>query len=240
MSILNDLFEQIIQSEERIRERFSKLRAVNSEIQGTVVKYQDFTDELKSLKGLLVLKNQRLAEEELNLKWFTIQEDVLNKERKELSGRTEHLSQNKDKKEDAIENENEEFTADVVKFTAQFDFCERGNEKRMTEATKQIEALRRKEDRLKQDMASVKQTQEQITSQLEEKNGLSVNNSRTERKLTALTTQIQHANEQTRCLQADKKRVAAFKPHNNPEFKRFQVRVDQNIMHNKGRGGKSS
>ena len=26
MSILNDLFEQIIQSEERIRERFSKLR----------------------------------------------------------------------------------------------------------------------------------------------------------------------------------------------------------------------
>ncbi|KAJ7373688.1 hypothetical protein OS493_011297 [Desmophyllum pertusum] len=214
MSILNDLFEQIIQSEERIRERFSKLREVNSEIQGTVVKYQDFTDELKSLKGLLREKSYR---EELN-----------------ISPRT------RTRKKTPLKTKNEEFTADVVKFTAQFDFCERGNEKRMTEATKQIEALRRKEDRLKQDMASVKQTQEQITSQLEEKNGLSVNNSRTERKLTALTIQIQNANEKTRCLQADKKRVAAFKPHNNPEFKRFQVRVDQSIVYNKGRRGKSS
>lgn len=59
------------------------------------MKYQDLKDELKSLQGLLVLKNQCLAEEELNLKWLTIQEDVLTKKRRELSGRNAHLFQKK-------------------------------------------------------------------------------------------------------------------------------------------------
>lgn len=68
---------------------------VNNEIQDYQVKYQDFTDELKSLQGLLVLKNQRLAEEELNLKWFKIREDVLTQKKTELSSRKENLFQQK-------------------------------------------------------------------------------------------------------------------------------------------------
>lgn len=58
-------------------------------------KYQDFTDELKSLQGLLVLKSQRLAEEELNLKWFKISETVLTQKRKELLEREKILIQQK-------------------------------------------------------------------------------------------------------------------------------------------------
>lgn len=68
---------------------------VNNEIQDYQVKYEDFTDELKSLQGLLVLKNQRLAEEELNLKWFMIREDVLTQKKTELSARKENLLQQK-------------------------------------------------------------------------------------------------------------------------------------------------
>lgn len=58
-------------------------------------KYQDFTDELKSLQGLLVLKRQRLAEEELNLKWFKISETVLTQKKKELLEREKILIQQK-------------------------------------------------------------------------------------------------------------------------------------------------
>lgn len=58
-------------------------------------KYQDFTDELKSLQGLLVLKSQRLAEEELNLKWFKISETVLTQKKKELLNREKTLIQQK-------------------------------------------------------------------------------------------------------------------------------------------------
>ena len=68
---------------------------VNNEIQDYRVKYEDFTDELKSLQGLLVLKNQRLAEEELNLKWFMIRGDVLTQKKTELSARKENLLQQK-------------------------------------------------------------------------------------------------------------------------------------------------
>lgn len=38
---------------------------------------------------------------------------------------------------------------DVVKFIALFDLCGRGREKRITEATKQMEEVRRKEQRMK-------------------------------------------------------------------------------------------
>lgn len=48
-------------------------------------------DELRSLQGVLTLKKQSLADEELSLKWFTIQEDVSAKMRKELSEGNEHL-----------------------------------------------------------------------------------------------------------------------------------------------------
>lgn len=58
-------------------------------------KYQDFTDELKSLQGLLVLKSQRLAEQELNLKWFKISETVLTQKKKELLEREKILIQQK-------------------------------------------------------------------------------------------------------------------------------------------------
>lgn len=95
MSVLNDLFVQIVQSEERIRERFSILRKVNSEIQDFQLKFQDFTEDLKSLQGLVVLKNQHLAEEELDLRWFGIRGVVSLKKRQELSARAEHLCQKK-------------------------------------------------------------------------------------------------------------------------------------------------
>lgn len=58
-------------------------------------KYQDFTDELKSLQGLLVLKSQRLAEEELHLRWFKISETVLTQKKKELLEREKILIQQK-------------------------------------------------------------------------------------------------------------------------------------------------
>lgn len=65
--------------------------SVNREIHEYQVKYQDFMEELKSLQGLLTLKNKSLAEEELSLEWFTIQGGVSTKKRKELSEENEHL-----------------------------------------------------------------------------------------------------------------------------------------------------
>ena len=49
----------------------------------------------ESLQGLLVLKSQRLAEEELNLKWFKISETVLTQKKKELLEREKILIQQK-------------------------------------------------------------------------------------------------------------------------------------------------
>lgn len=67
---------------------------MSDEIQSYQVKCEDLIDEMKSLQGLLVLKNQRLSEEELNLKWFKIREEVLVQKRAQLlTGREKLLKE---------------------------------------------------------------------------------------------------------------------------------------------------
>lgn len=68
---------------------------VNGEIQDFQQKLQDLAEELKSLQGLVVLKNQHLAEKELDLRWFGIRGVVSSKKRQELSATAEHLCQKK-------------------------------------------------------------------------------------------------------------------------------------------------
>ena len=57
------------------------------EIKVYQMKFQDSEDELKSITGSLVLKTQRLAEEELKCKWFGIRESVLREKTIELVNR---------------------------------------------------------------------------------------------------------------------------------------------------------
>lgn len=68
---------------------------MSDEIQNYQAKCEDLLDEMKSLQGLLALKNQRLSEEELNLKWFKLREEVLVQKRTELLTRRENLLKEK-------------------------------------------------------------------------------------------------------------------------------------------------
>lgn len=68
---------------------------MSDEIQYYQAKCEDLLDEMKSLQGLLALKNQRLSEEELNLKWFKLREEVLVQKRTELLTRRENLLKEK-------------------------------------------------------------------------------------------------------------------------------------------------
>ncbi|CAH3034578.1 unnamed protein product, partial [Porites evermanni] len=153
-SRLRLLFRDIVrvrafnQHNEKAAEKAKQL--LNNEIQVYQAKYQDFTDELKSLQGLLVLKSQRLAEEEINLKWFKISETVLTQKKKELLEREDILIQQKEEMEDATDCDKEEFSREVVKFMALFDFCGKGKEKRMTETNEVMGELKSDEQRIKQ------------------------------------------------------------------------------------------
>ncbi|XP_068754437.1 coiled-coil domain-containing protein 172-like [Montipora capricornis] len=137
MSILSDLFDQIIQSEEKIRERFSKLREVNKEIHNCQSKSQDLLDEFKSLEGLLIVKNQSLSEEELKLRWFKIWEDVLVQKRAELLTRKALLFKQKEETKETIASHRRRFAKDAVDFMTNFDFYGRGKRKRISSAPKQ-------------------------------------------------------------------------------------------------------
>ncbi|XP_074614072.1 uncharacterized protein LOC141873891 isoform X3 [Acropora palmata] len=108
---------------------------------------------MKSLQGLLVLKIQRLSEEELNLKWFKIREEVLVQKRAELLTERENLIKEKKETEETISYHKKSldqayctgslqarpakikalnrFANGALEFMANFDFCGRMREKRI-------------------------------------------------------------------------------------------------------------
>ncbi|XP_066029448.1 uncharacterized protein [Pocillopora verrucosa] len=123
---------------------------VNGEIQDFQRKFQDLAEELKSLQGLVVLKNQHLAEKELDLRWFGIRGVVSSKKRQELSATAEHLRQKKEETERAIGIEKKNFARDVTQFISLLESDDRAKGNQFLEATMQMEEFNCKEQRFYQ------------------------------------------------------------------------------------------
>jgi chromosome segregation ATPase len=73
--------------------RIHILFAVNEEIALTQAKTAEIRDELKSLQGNLAIQNNKVAEQELQLKWLKEKEKIMNSQKKHLED-TKMESQN--------------------------------------------------------------------------------------------------------------------------------------------------
>ena len=113
MNSLNELFDQILRSEQSFRERLDKLRerrlsqlaaldlhvmhtpahmhahppcsyTVSSKVQGLQLELKALREEVESTEGELVLKNQKLADAETEAKIMKVWHDVLSTQAREL------------------------------------------------------------------------------------------------------------------------------------------------------------
>lgn len=84
--VISELFQQIVHSEERIKQRFEALKKVNQNIQGHQDRLRETKYEVEALQGSLSVLNHKLVQEEIELKWLAMRETIL-KEQKEESCR---------------------------------------------------------------------------------------------------------------------------------------------------------
>ena len=109
MNSLNELFDQILRSEQSFRERLDKLRerrlsqlaaldlhvmhtpahspcsyTVSSKVQDLQLELKALREEVESTEGELVLKNQKLADAETEAKIMKVWHDVLSTQAREL------------------------------------------------------------------------------------------------------------------------------------------------------------
>jgi len=75
--VITELFEQIVHSEERIKQRFEDLKKVNQEIQNHQAKIKSIKYQKDSLLGKLNNMRHKLLEEQLEEKWMNIRKDIL-------------------------------------------------------------------------------------------------------------------------------------------------------------------
>ncbi|CAB3982919.1 Hypothetical predicted protein [Paramuricea clavata] len=160
--ILQDLYAQILQSEEQVKERNAKFKAVNEEIALTQAKTAEIRDELKSLQGNLAIQNNKVAEQELQLKWLKEKEKIMNSQKKHLED-TKMESQNTEK-----------FVGECEEFSSMFDLTGDGTSKRETAKRAKLEELIKNTEKLKSEADRTIQGEKDETERLrQEKQKLS-------------------------------------------------------------------
>ncbi|XP_065068983.1 uncharacterized protein LOC135694211 [Rhopilema esculentum] len=116
MSLLDELFGQILQSEESIRQRFEQLKEAHSKILEFQSKLKDAAFEVQSLYGTMAVKNHKLVEKEVELKWFSSRVTILKQKALESKLVKEEISSQIREIESVIKQERTEFIEETKSF----------------------------------------------------------------------------------------------------------------------------
>jgi len=75
--VISELFQQIVHSEEKIKQRFEALKKVNQDIQEFQEKIRNTKYENQALLGNIAVVNHKLIQEEIEYKWLQMRENIL-------------------------------------------------------------------------------------------------------------------------------------------------------------------
>ncbi|XP_033756524.1 protein Hook homolog 3-like [Pecten maximus] len=151
-SSLNDLFEQIINSERRTHERKSYLQEVKNKIRQKDADIIQLKQEKEVLRKELDVKVAELNKVEVYLTLINNKKEILlnqksqfQKERQGLENQLEHL-------EEELFSLNEKFCSDVETFVTEFGLLGNGADQRREEALRQLAELSEEKSKLQQDI----------------------------------------------------------------------------------------
>ncbi|EDO49985.1 predicted protein [Nematostella vectensis] len=167
MSVLNDLFSQILHSEEKTRERFSKLRTVNNEIRACQLQIREVQADLNSLAETLRVKTHRLAEEEREVNWLKVRENVLKEKQKQLHDKNVEIETALKRVMESSDNERDAFTCQVSNFLKFHDLTGQGKRKREDEDSSKLKQMRLEETRLRMILEKTLEKEYKTTEMLE-------------------------------------------------------------------------
>ncbi|KAL3864274.1 hypothetical protein ACJMK2_005971, partial [Sinanodonta woodiana] len=160
---LDDLFEQIIQTERRAQERKNFLQDIRNKLQleqkGLTEKYE----EGRSLQGQIDELVQKLIEEETKLKWFSNKEKILEEQLHKLAKEKECIQQQLHNEEDKAVRDTMNICNDLSEFIANYGLISNGSHYREELARKHLDELKKQEDTLSNEALSELNSEREAT-----------------------------------------------------------------------------
>ncbi|XP_048581271.1 polyamine-modulated factor 1-binding protein 1 isoform X2 [Nematostella vectensis] len=223
MSVLNDLFSQILHSEEKTRERFSKLRTVNNEIRACQLQIREVQADLNSLAETLRVKTHRLAEEEREVNWLKVRENVLKEKQKQLHDKNVEI-------ETALEpkpfqqSEPRTYSRPAPLPIAVLIFGQ-GKRKREDEDSSKLKQMRLEETRLRMNLKNLQTQQGEVGLLVKKNKVLAEAEENLSRTINVLEKTLEKEYKTTEMLEKEKA-AAGSRLQSDAEFRRLSAELE--------------
>ncbi|XP_038071209.1 coiled-coil domain-containing protein 172-like [Patiria miniata] len=228
---LNDLFVQILQSEQKAKERKTLLNEVKNEIGKVKEQIKDVQEERISTQGQLVVKTQHQTDAELSVVWLRHREVILRNQLAQVA-RERDASAQELKSVEAIQTEDQgDFIQEIAGFNQTHGLCGAGKKERESEARQQFRELRKQEESLLIELSDYRQTKTKTRKLQEDKKVLESEVKHLQDSLQGLHKQLDKKGAITKQLERVKSEVAS-KPQNDAEFLRLRSKLE--VCHDEG------
>ncbi|XP_006825013.1 coiled-coil domain-containing protein 172-like [Saccoglossus kowalevskii] len=224
---LDELFMQILQSEQKAQDRWNLLAELRTETNQTKEEIKNTEDEIIVLQGQLSVKFQLLAEEELNLKLNSNKETILKEQLQELQQQHMKSLADLENLEKKYSKEKDSFVFEVQHFNKKYDLIGKGKQSRENDSQEKLEHLRKEEKELEKELAIFKKHEEVYRQLQNEKERLQkkLAKSHIDGRLRDLDISISKQQNILKGLEQEKLQVARH-PQTDQGFKKLQAELD--------------
>jgi len=159
--VISELFQQIVHSEEKIKQRFEALKKVNQDIQEFQEKIRNTKYENQALLGNIAVVNHKLIQEEIEYKWLQMRENIL-VDQKQQTLKDKLDAQNEiNEREEEDEEKRLSFMSECDAFLQQYDVLNNTIGKEHEEKTKvKVIKLQNEQKVLMEDIDKLKKEKE--------------------------------------------------------------------------------
>ncbi|XP_033632560.1 coiled-coil domain-containing protein 172-like [Asterias rubens] len=231
---LNDLFVQILHSEQKAKERKTLLNEVKNEINEFHERIKELQEECTTSQGQLVVKIHHQTEAELSLSWLQHRENILKDQLTQVMENRDASAVKLESLEAVQTKKYENFIQEISDFNQTHDLCGQGTEHRETKARQRLCELKQQESCLLAELSDHRDAEIRRNLQTSQK-----------MKLLALRKKLQNTSEElhmdleeqsvvTKKLIEVKSKVAA-QPQVDPEY--LRMRKELEACHDEGLEG---
>ncbi|XP_046379083.2 girdin-like [Haliotis rufescens] len=215
---LHDLFDQIIHSERKAREKKNYLQEVKLKLSSLEEELEESKDEHKRLKGQLLLKVQHWKQEELKRSFLTSRQAILLEQRQALEAESDHVRAQLKELQTELLNAMSGFSTEASLFSEDYDLLSSGSARREKEARERAEQLEEPVHELTKELEKYEVRKSAAQTLEEELHHANHILEQTKVQLAELEQKISAAQELVEELKTEKSQVAGL-PLNGEEFK---------------------
>ncbi|XP_069756127.1 coiled-coil domain-containing protein 172 isoform X2 [Narcine bancroftii] len=222
---LDNLFEEILVTEQKALEKRQFLQSVKSEIIRCNEKLRDVTENLHKNKVMLESKIKDLSEELFHLDLLKKQEEGLKKQREEMAKENEIYLEALEEKRRKNTEERNKFVREISEFNATYDLISSRIITIEVNAKSEIFDLETEAKYLKSDMKNLEQKNIQLIDLQQKKSELKEELLQLQDKLQGLEDELTALVYSSKILEAERLKVCQ-KPQTDDEFLRLKKELE--------------